>query len=147
MGETMPLTLKVHAQEDLSICKLPLSAPVPTEVLSHHFTTFARSEDEATLICPTNLAPSDVQKESGWIRLELIGPFAFGLTGILTQIANPLAAAGVSITALATFNTDHVLIKAADLTTATTALLEAGHSISAPVSVPASSGGPIPPIV
>jgi len=73
--------------------------------------------------------PPNAKAEHGFVPFELVGPFEFSLTGILTQIANPLAAAGVSIVPLSTFNTDYVLIKADQRQKATEALHQAGHKV------------------
>lgn len=97
----MPLTLRIYGEE-LSLCRLALDAQAPADILKNPFTYFFRTRDEATLICPTALAPKNVKTEGGFIAIEFVGPFEFALTGILTQVANPLAAAGVSIVALST---------------------------------------------
>ncbi len=53
----------------------------------------------------------------------------FALTGVLAAIATPLADAGVSIFAISTYDTDYVLVRAPDLTTATEALRSHGHTV------------------
>ena len=54
------------------------------------------------------------------------------LVGILAAIADPLAAAGLSIFAISTFETDYVLVKARDLEAAVKVLRQAGHQINQP---------------
>src|ERR1700722_10992270 len=107
----MPLTLRIH-DEAISTCLLEPSTPAPVDILAHPLTCFMRTREETTLICPTSLVPPHVKTESGFIAIEIVGPFGFGETGILAQVANPLATATVSITALVTFASDYVLIKA-----------------------------------
>jgi len=51
------------------------------------------------------------------------------LVGILASIANPLAEAKISIFAISTYDTDYVLVKAADLDTAVDVLQRAGHQV------------------
>ena len=53
------------------------------------------------------------------------------LIGILGAIADPLAAAGLSIFAISTYDTDYVLVKASDLPVALQALKGAGHELTA----------------
>ena len=60
-------------------------------------------------------------------RAETACPFAFDQTGILASVARPLAAAGIAIFAVSTFDTDYVLVKSADLDSALQALAAAGH--------------------
>jgi hypothetical protein len=58
------------------------------------------------------------------------GPFEFTQIGVLASVANPLAAAQVSILSIATYDTDYVLVTEPDLPTALKALAEAGHQVS-----------------
>lgn len=125
----MALTLRYY-DDLLSMCLLDQAAPAPINILAHSMTYFMRTRDETTLICPTTLVPNNVLKqEDGWIAIEFVGPFTFGETGILAQVANPLAAAGIAIIALATFGTDYILIKADKREAAIDALRKAGHII------------------
>ena len=123
----MPLSLRFH-NTPLSIGKLDSGAEAPAAILAQPLTCFFRTHNEATLICPTELMPADIESESGFIALEFIGPFDFALTGILTQVAVPLAEAGISIIALSSFATDYVLIKAAQRDATVVALCKAAHS-------------------
>ena len=50
--------------------------------------------------------------------------------GILLAIADPLAEAKIAIFAISTYDTDYVLVKAADLDRAIAALERAGHEVS-----------------
>jgi hypothetical protein len=51
------------------------------------------------------------------------------VTGVLASVLQPLVAAGVSIFALSTFDTDYVLVRGAQLETGVAALRAAGHTI------------------
>lgn len=62
--------------------------------------------------------------------LEVAGPLDFALTGVLAGHAVPLAEAGVSIFALATYDTDVLLVREAQLDAAIAALRAAGHDVS-----------------
>jgi hypothetical protein len=126
-GYEMSLHVCFHSTA-LSICQLPQGSKAPVDILEHPFAAFFRTHDEVTLVCPTDLVPQNVRAEHGFIPFELVGPFEFGLTGILTQVANPLAAAGVSIVPLSTFNTDYALIKAEQRENPIEALRRAGHT-------------------
>ena len=67
--------------------------------------------------------------EPGWRALAVAGPLDFGLTGILASLASPLAAAGVSIFAISTYDTDYVLVREQALAVAIDALRAAGHDV------------------
>ena len=81
------------------------------------------------IVCPEAAVPETVRKAGGWRCLALIGPFDLTATGILVSVLTPLANASVSIFALATFDTDHVLVRSVQLETALAALRAAGHRV------------------
>ena len=58
------------------------------------------------------------------------GAARFSAVGILASVAAPLAAAGVSIFAVSTFDTDYVMVKEQSLDAAIGALEAAGHRVS-----------------
>ena len=60
-----------------------------------------------------------------------MGPLDFALTGILARLTAPLAAAGVPVFALSTFDTDYLLVREADAGRAVTAWLQAGIDVIA----------------
>jgi hypothetical protein len=61
--------------------------------------------------------------------LQFVGPFDLTLTGIMVQIAVPLAQAQIPIFTLATYNTDYILVPQARYADAHTAITGAGHRI------------------
>jgi hypothetical protein len=73
--------------------------------------------------------PGDVRQERGWRCLKLQGPLPLNMTGVLAAVLEPLAAAQVAIFAIATFDTDYVLVREEQLEQAIAALRKAGHSI------------------
>ncbi len=84
--------------------------------------------DELSIVCPGSSVPADVRCEKGWVAIKVRGPLDFSLTGILAALASPLAADGIPIFALSTFDTDYVLVKEQDLLRAKKALERAGHT-------------------
>ena len=85
--------------------------------------------------------PPDTQSEDGFRALMVPGPIPFEQTGVLASIAKPLAAAGISIFAISTYDTDYVLVRAADLERALAAL-EAPSTRQR-----VSSGSPYEPVI
>ena len=59
--------------------------------------------------------PSEVAAERDWRAFEVEGPLDFALTGVLAGLATPLAEAGIGIFVLSTYDTDYLLVRAADL--------------------------------
>jgi uncharacterized protein len=88
------------------------------------------ASDEVSLVCATKDVPSGAQQQADdWRCFRFEGPFDFALTGILASVAVPLAAANIGIFALSTYNTDYLLVKAAQLEAAVTSLQQTGHSV------------------
>jgi uncharacterized protein len=127
----MSLTLTL-LHGDYSVVQYAAGTPL-TAPSSADFWSLSTSAREVSLVCASHHVPLDYQKiETGWRVFRFEGPFDFALTGILASVANPLAQAGVGIFALSTFDTDYVLVKAAQLETAITALRAAGHTLILP---------------
>jgi uncharacterized protein len=65
----------------------------------------------------------------GWHCLRIDGAFTVDEPGVLASVVDPLAAAGLSVFAVATYDTDYVLVRGLDK--AADVLTKAGHSLSA----------------
>ncbi|HEU5475050.1 MAG TPA: ACT domain-containing protein [Actinophytocola sp.] len=128
--------LEVDVQPDgYSVARFPAGTALPAGLHGHAaaLVSVTSTPDEVSVVCPTELAPPGAdQVDHGWRLLTVRGPLEFTLTGIMAAMAGALAAAGVSLFALSTFDTDHVLVKATDLTRAVSALTEAGHEVHVP---------------
>jgi hypothetical protein len=88
-----------------------------------------RTADELSIVCPLDAVPGDVRAERGFRALQVAGPLDFGLTGVLAALAVPLAEAGVPVFAIATYDTDYVLVRGEHLADAVAALRAAGHRV------------------
>jgi hypothetical protein len=86
-----------------------------------------RSPGELTVVCDAALVPADVKSQKGWRCFSLAGSIPFEETGVIASIAVPLAAAGVGIFVISTFDTDYVLVSGRQVDTARRALTAAGH--------------------
>src|SRR4051812_10498261 len=124
----MPVTLQVIPGE-FAVCRLPANEPVPPWANSPVFNSITRTADELSIICPATQVPPGVKREAGWQLLKFQGPFPFNAVGVLASVAAPLAAAGVSLLAVGTFDTDYVLVKSDQLKAAAAALEAAGHTL------------------
>lgn len=127
-----PLTIAL-LPEPLSICRLAPEAAVPAWALAAPFCTVTRTRAELSLICASGRVPAaglaDGLVSHGWRALMLVGPFDFAEVGVLLRVAGPLAAAGVSVMPVATYDTDYVLVRAPQLAAALDALRAAGHVV------------------
>lgn len=129
MEETPAYRLTLLPQS-LAIFKLDPAAPVPDWIWASKFLTVTRTTEEFSIICDASLVPASVSAEGGWRALKMEGPFEFTQIGVLASVANPLAAAQVSILSIATYDTDYVLVTEPDLPAALQALGAAGHQVN-----------------
>ena len=81
-------------------------------------------------MCSERDAPPGAKCESGWSAFRLDGPIPFATTGVLASLSAPLAAAGVGVFVLSTYDTDVVLVKTPDSAAAQRALEAAGFSFA-----------------
>ncbi len=88
-----------------------------------------RTLDELSIVCAAGNVPAGVQHEAGWRAFQLIGPVPFTTTGVVSGLTAPLAAAGVGVFILSTFDTDYLLVKASNLGKAQAALAAAGFEL------------------
>jgi hypothetical protein len=113
-----------------AVLRLEATDAVPRWALdTTDFVSITRTSDELSIVCPETAAPHDVRSERGWALLKLRGPFPFEQIGVMASFVNPLAAAGISIFSISTFDTDYILIKAVQVAAACQALTAAGHEL------------------
>lgn len=117
--------------QPLAICRLDAASPVPAWAnTACGFLSVTRTADERSIVCAEAVVPGGIRHEPGWLAFRVEGPLDFGLTGVLASLLEPLARAKVSIFALSTFDTDYILVKAAQADTAARALEAAGHTVA-----------------
>jgi hypothetical protein len=122
------LTLDV-LEGRFGICRLDPSADVPRWAGAGAFVSVTRTGKELSIVCDLANVPAGVTCEAPWRALALRGPIPFTQTGVLASLTAPLAAAGISLFAVSTYDTDYVLVRDADLDAAAQALRQAGHQV------------------
>jgi len=123
----------VRVAGTFAVCRLPPKSAPPTWLFESRngFYSLTKTDDELSIVCLQHLVPADVVPcEKDWSCLKVQGPLDFGLTGIMASLATPLAKVGISIFAVATYDTDYFLVKANRLENAIEALKNEGHEIS-----------------
>lgn len=116
----------------LAICRLDPTDSVPDWASTGPFHSITRTAAELSVVCPEFAVPDGVKSVPGWRALKVDGVLDFALTGILASLAQPLAAARVSLFAFSTYDTDYVLVRENDVARAIGALTEAGHVLIPP---------------
>lgn len=112
---------------DLTVCKVASIGEIDT---SGEFFFVGKTEDEISLVCPTEKVPTKTtEREDGWKGFVIQGVLDFSLIGILSKISGILADAGIGIFAVSTYNTDYILVKAENFDEAERELALAGYSV------------------
>ena len=116
--------------ETFAIARLPADATVPPWVGGQEFLAVVRTRNELSIVCREDTVPHDhTEVQRAFRCLVVVGTLDFALTGIIAQLAQPLAEAGISIFSVSTYDTDHILVREEHLEEAKTALRRAGHTI------------------
>ncbi len=118
--------------EPIAICRLEATEAVPVWATASAWWSITRTPDELSVVCAEALVPAGVSASRGWRALRFAGPLPLDQTGILASVTGPLAAARISVFALATFDTDYVLIPDLQRAAAIEALEHAGHRVASP---------------
>lgn len=105
---------------------------IPPEIFAEDFFSITKTLEELSIVCRENILNGNPSAEKGWKCLRAEGPLDFSLTGILSNILEPLATAGISIFALSTYNTDYILVKEEKLKDAVEKLESKGYQVKAP---------------
>ena len=132
------LTLAILPQA-YAICRLEPRSEVPAWARGESFFSITRTAHELSVVCEDQSVPAGVHAERNRRLLRIEGTLAFSLTGILAFIAEPLAAAGISIFAVSTYDSDYLLVAAEDLHRTTAVLEAAGHTIFTDTNISRSS--------
>lgn len=114
---------------ELSVWRLAADAPLPT-VDPASFLSVTRTGDELSIVSSSSQVPADATAETGWRCLKVEGPLAFEMTGVLAALSAPLAAAGIPIFVVSTYDTDYLLVKAKDSDRACSILCQEGHTVN-----------------
>jgi hypothetical protein len=103
---------------------------VPRWAVEGEWWSITRTTDELSVVAPMTSIPASVPMTGPWRAFQVEGPLEHDLVGVLAGLAAPLAAGGISIFALSTFDTDYLLVSDERLEDATSALRLAGHLVS-----------------
>ena len=111
---------------DLTVCKVRDLSDIDT---SAGFFFIGRTDEELSLVCRTEDTPRETaEREDGWKGFRVQGVLDFSLTGVLSGLSGILAAQGIGIFAVSTYNTDYILVKKENFERAMAALAAAGYS-------------------
>jgi len=124
--------LTQHAGE-VGMAQLPAHASVPRWALTDEqdtpFWSVTRTRDELCVICAYEDIPGSVSTVGPFTVFSIDGPLDHSLIGVLAGLLEPVSAAGISILAESTFDTDWILVPSAQADQAHQVWSGAGHVI------------------
>lgn len=118
----LPYSLVIHS--------LAVDAAVPESVYAAPLYFIGKTPDELSVVAPDSVTIDATESDHDWRALKVIGPLDLTMVGVMAQIGKVLANAKVSIFVLSTFDTDYVLVKEKNLTTAIDALSKDGYTVN-----------------
>lgn len=126
----LPLTV---LEGRFAICRLAADSELPPWMArADTFLTVTRTPTELSIVADESAVPVEMVAQRGYRALRVEGPLPLELVGVLAAIATPLAAAGVPIFPIATYDTDYLLVPGGQLARAVSALVAAGHRVVDP---------------
>jgi len=149
--ERMELTLKL-LEGELAVVRLEPRTALPDWLnpAEPPLVSVTWTAEEVSVVCAASAVPAGLRCETGWRALRVTGTLDFSLTGVLAGILNPLAAAGISVFSLSTYDTDYVLVRGDRLAEALNALgamfsIEAAEECKSDLAG-TGANGPSPPM-
>ena len=114
-------------EPEFTVCRVTDYSKVDLE---GEFVFTGSTDGERSLVCPTTAVPDDtVSREDGWRAFRIVGQLNFSLVGVLASMTSALAAEGIPVFAVSTFDTDFVLVRSRDLSDAADALRGSGFEV------------------
>ncbi len=106
------MKIKVIKRE-FSICKVDSLEKID---FSDKYCFVGKTDEEISVICSTKHAPQEtISRSDGWRAFRLQGQLDLTLIGVLSALTDILARNKIGLMAVSTYNTDYVLVRAADL--------------------------------
>ena len=113
----------------LAVARLGADEPLPEWASGGPLCAVARTAQELSVVCPVERVPEGVRQEAAFRALVVRGPLDFAITGVVSALSAPLAAAGIPIFVMSTFDTDYLLVREPRLGEAVSVLRGAGHEV------------------
>ena len=114
----------------LAVCRLAAGGALQPWMQEGRMWSITRTAaDEVSVVVEAHLVPHGITHEGPFAAFMVEGPLDFALTGILSRLVDPLAAAGVPVFVLSTFDTDYVLVRVGSAVRAVAAWTAAGLTV------------------
>lgn len=122
----------VLLEGDYSVCRFEPKTRIPPLSGPSDIYSLTTTHLETSLVCSTVAVPAGGRTDSGWRVLYVEGPIPFDLTGVIAGITSAVAAAGLPVFVLSTFDSDLLLLRGESLDKAIAALNGSGYLVATP---------------
>lgn len=115
-----------------AVCRMDPKERTPAWVLEMpaQLVALIRTPSEVCILCDEADVPRTATAvERGFRAFVLDGTVPHAVSGVLSNLTQPLAAAGISVFSLFTYDTNYLLVKEADVGRAAQALSAAGFPV------------------
>ncbi len=121
--------------EKLAVVRLGPGAEVPAWAESSSLFSVTATATETSVVCAMRSVPKKAKQAGPFIAFAVQGPLDFALTGVLSELLRPLAAAQISVFTISTYDTDWVLVPVNDASLAAAEWRRSGHEVVIAVPV------------
>ena len=125
---TAPVGLVRHP-EPLALAQLPVGADVPGWATSGTLLSVTASAGQTSVLCNALGIPAKIPTVGPLTAFEVDQDLDPSLTGLIADLARPLATAGLSLLPVTTYDRGWVLVQQADATRAARLWQDAGFAI------------------
>jgi hypothetical protein len=121
--------------EKLAVVRLGPGAEIPSWAESSSLFSVTATALETSIVCAMRSVPRKAAQAGPFTAFAVQGKLDFALTGVLSTLLMPLAAAEISIFTISTFDTDWILVPINDAERAAEAWRDSGHEVVVAVPV------------
>jgi len=121
--------------EKLAVVGLGPGAEVPGWAESSSLFSITATALETSVVCAMRSVPKKAKQAGPFTAFAVKGPLDLALTGVLSTLLLPLAAAQISVFTISTFDTDWVLVPINDADRAAEEWRRSGHEVALAVPV------------
>ena len=83
--------------QELAVTRLDPGNPIPKWAMEGSFYSITGTKSELSIFCECSAVPEGMEKSGGWRAFRVEGQLDMELTGIISQLAMPLAAKQIPI--------------------------------------------------
>jgi hypothetical protein len=118
-------------EQAVAVVQLPAGSRPPEWAVGEPLVSVTSTAEETSIVCPTYCLPDDLpgSVEGPLVAVNVVDHMEISQVGVLSSLLRPLAAAGISVLNVSTFNTDWILIPAPKAAAAASVWRAAGHEV------------------